>query len=235
MSGNFESISVALPVMNETTVLLETVDAILNHSAEDIREIIFVLNPKTTPECRALCYCLKQEDPERFVIQLQVRPFLGGAIRDALDRARGTHLALLSPHWETDSASLPSLISRARENPEAIICGRPEHWVLRDRCMQAALTGLYGTSLPDVSYGFRIFPVRLVNQVQWGEVKATFLVESILKPARLGIAILAVNLPEKKTAPPLMGRREIWSAFWLGVRTRFQSTEKFLKPALLPS
>ena len=46
-----------------------------------------------------------------------------------------------------------------------------------------------------MTYGFRIFPSKLVNEINWEELKHPFLFESILKPIRLQIPV--IEIPSK--------------------------------------
>ena len=49
-----------------------------------------------------------------------------------------------------------------------------------------------------MTYGFRVFPTKLVNQIKWEELRHPFLFESILKPIRLQIPV--IEIPSKWNA-----------------------------------
>ncbi len=51
---------------------------------------------------------------------------------------------------------------------------------------------LYGTPLTDLTYGFRIFKIEWVKNIAWQELRHPFLLETILKPLRLGARVAEI-------------------------------------------
>ena len=60
---------------------------------------------RTTPEAMATVGRLRQELGPLVVVHQQKLPFLGGAIREAFDLARGSHVILMASDLETDPES----------------------------------------------------------------------------------------------------------------------------------
>jgi glycosyltransferase involved in cell wall biosynthesis len=88
----FESVSVILPVMDETISLKKTVDTIMSDCGNDVLEFIIVVSRKTVSESLAVCEQLKKKYGERIKVFQQTLPYLGGAMRDSFERAAGSHV-----------------------------------------------------------------------------------------------------------------------------------------------
>ena len=51
---------------------------------------------------------------------------------------------------------------------------------------------LYGTRLTDMTYAYRIYPTKLVQSLRWEELRHPFLFEALVKPLRLGVAVIEI-------------------------------------------
>lgn len=194
------SASVLLPVMDETFSLKKTVEIIRQTSDADIKEFIFIVCKKTKPESLSICQEFVATDSKRFVLLWQTRPFLGGAIRDAFAIARGTHTIMMASDLETDPSNVQQLIAEAKKAPDSIVTA--SRWIngvgfsgynpiklAANFIFQNFFRILYGTKLSDLTYGYRIFPTRLVQSIAWEGLRHDFLFETAIKPLRLGIKI----------------------------------------------
>jgi hypothetical protein len=54
-ADGFESVSVVLPVIDETESLRKTVDVVLRDCDADVREFLIVVCTRTTPQSLAVC------------------------------------------------------------------------------------------------------------------------------------------------------------------------------------
>lgn len=200
-TNQLESVTVILPVVNETTSLRETVQTLKQIFL--IREFLIVVCNKTTLESLTVCEEICRNDPSRFRILKQSRPFLGGAMRDAFEAGACSHILMMASDLETDPATVPEMIKQAENSPNAIITA--SRWIgggsfegynhaklLANYCFQKFFSLLYCTRLSDMTFGFRIFPAALVKCIRWEENKHPFLFETILKPLRLGIEVIEV-------------------------------------------
>ena len=74
------SVSILLPVINETFSLIETVKILEAENSDVIKEYVIVISPKKTiPASIAACNQLKERWPAKVIVLPQKRPFLGGA------------------------------------------------------------------------------------------------------------------------------------------------------------
>ncbi len=195
------AISVIIPVINETDSLKKTIETIIRLSDRQIKEYLLVIHPKKTePESLAVCRSFQGRLGDRLKILTQNLPGLGGAMRDALQMAQGSHAILMFSDGESDPELVPKLIEEAKTDPDAIINvsrwlpgGRFEGYPLWKYVLnylyQVTYSALYGTTMKDLTFGYRLVPVRLMNQILWQETLATFYLESLFKPLRMGARI----------------------------------------------
>jgi len=236
-----DSVSIILPVINETISLRQTVETILHDVKRDlIREFIIVVCKRTTPEAMAIIAQLQNELGELVVVLQQKLPFLGGALRDAFDVSRGSHVIIMGSDLETNPAEVHILIEEEQKNPAGIVT--TSRWIrggkfhgyspiklLCNWIFQRFFSFLYGTRLSDLTFGFRILPTGLVQAIRWEEVRHPFNLECIVKPMRLGIPVSeipAVWNPriEGESQNPFFRNFEY---FGIGFKARFSNKNSF--------
>jgi glycosyltransferase involved in cell wall biosynthesis len=238
----FGSATVILPVVNETYSLVQTVDSILKTSKPDLRELLIVVCEKTTPESVATIDGLKARLGDLVVVHHQKLKFLGGAMREAFDLARGTHTIMMASDLETDPALVPRLIAEARANPAAVVTvtrwrgeGSFENYdelkLLANWVFQKLFSALYWTKLTDMTYAYRIFPTGLLQVIAWEELRHPFLFETMVKPLRLGVR--AIEIPgvwrartEGESQNTFFRNFEY---FRIGLRVRFAPRQSLLR------
>ena len=197
---------------------------------------------RTKPESMAVAAALAKRLPDRVSIHHQKLPFLGGAIRKAFDLARGSHVIMMPSDLETDPADVPTLVAEARRRPDAIITasrwrsgggfeGYSKGKLAANWVFQRAFALLFGTVLSDMTYGYRLFPAKLVQSIKWEELRHSFLFETVIKPLRLGVEV--VEIPsvwkartEGQSSNPFLRNFEY---FRTGVKVRFAPTKTLLR------
>jgi glycosyltransferase involved in cell wall biosynthesis len=238
----FESVTVVLPVINETYSLVQTAEAILAASRADLRELLIVVADKTTPESMSEIRGLAERLGDLVVVHRQSLKFLGGAMREAFDLARGSHTIMMASDLETDPALVPRLIEIARQRPEAI--GTVTRWregggfkdynlvkLLANWVFQKVFSLLYWSPLSDMTYAYRIFPTRLVQAIRWEELRHPFLFETLIKPLRLGAPV--VEIPGVWRARTEGESQNTFARnfeyFRIGLRVRFADRARLLR------
>ena len=239
MNG-FTSLSVILPIINETRSLEETV-AIISDTCppEAIREYLIVYCQRTTPESVGVARGLAARLGNRCVLYEQKLPFIGGAMREAFDLARGSHVVMMSTDLETDPALIQVFIAEARKTPDDIITA--SRWIsgggfkdyhraklLFNWAFQRVFAAIYGCRLTDLTYAFRIFPTALVQAIAWEELKHPFFLETVLKPLRLGVRVREVPAWWKARSEGA-SQNPFWYNFVylrIALRVRFRSPER---------
>lgn len=239
--SRLDSVSIILPVINETVSLRQSVETVLrNVKRELIREFIIVVCKRTTPEAMAVAGELQKELGELVVVLQQKLPFLGGALRDAFDVCRGSHVIIMGSDLETNPDDVHILIAEEQKNPAGIVT--TSRWIrggefngyspiklLCNWIFQRFFSVLYLTRLTDMTFGFRIMPTALAQAIQWEEVRHPFNLESVVKPLRLGVAVSEIPTIwnpriEGESQNPFFRNFEY---FRIGFKARFANRNSF--------
>ena len=238
----FESATIIIPVMNETASLEETIRIILRDVKDRVDEILIVVCDRTTPEAMATVERLCASLGSMVRVHTQILPFLGGAVREAFDMARGSHVVMMASDLETDPNTLKTLIDNARTQPSAIVTasrwrvnkgfqGYSKVKLLCNWAFQRFFAVLYGVRLTDMTFAYRILPTKLVQNIRWEELRHAFLFETLVKPLRLGVEVIEIPSVWKARTEGKSQNTFLLNFvyFRTGLRTRFASRKSILK------
>ncbi len=197
------SVSIILPVINETFSLKQTFEILESQNKQYIKEYLIIICNRTTPESLSVIEDLKKNYPDRIIVHSQILKFLGGAVREAIELAKGTHLVMMATDLETDPNLVKEFIDLTKNNPDIIVTAT--RWktmggfkgynplkLVMNWMFQKFFSAIYRTSLTDMTYGFRIFPTQLLQSIQWKELRHPFLFETVLKPLKLGVNVIEI-------------------------------------------
>ena len=206
-TDKFSGVTILLPAMDETYSLRETVRIILKNREhkEDITEIIIILGERTSNQTRETAKSIIYEYSKEIFIYIhnQVLPFVGGAIREGIDLAKGSHVVMMSSDLETDPNVIRTFIRAAKTHPSYIITasrwrrgGGFENYnkikLICNLIFERSIGIFYLTALSDLTYAYRIFPSKLMKGIRWEELKHPFFLETALKPLRIGVKFIEV-------------------------------------------
>jgi glycosyltransferase involved in cell wall biosynthesis len=214
------SVSIIMPVMDETESLRETVAIVMKENRpEDIHEVICVVSEFTKPESLGVCKELEAAYPQVVWTRQQVKPYLGGALQDAFAWATGSHILLMASDLETDPYAAKLLIAEARNGWDIVAATR---WTKRggfdgynpvkliaNWAFQRAMGILYRTNLTDLTYAFRIWRTETLRGHDWEELRHPFLLECLLRPLLMDAS--ATEIPSRWVART---EGESRSPFW---------------------
>lgn len=240
MSATFQSLSVVLPTLDETTSLTHTIDCLVRDLKPDLAQILIIVCDRSKPETLRRAEAAVQQHPDLISIHWQDLPYFGGAVRKAFEVSTGSHTLLMGSDLETKPEDAPVLVAAAKENPTAVITA--SRWkgggfegynpvkLAANWIFQHIFALLYWTSLSDMTFGYRILPTHLTKEIQWEELRHPFVLETIVKPLRLGIPVVEVPTSwsprvEGESVNPFMRNFEY---FRPGIRTRFMSRAAIL-------
>lgn len=227
----FESASVAVTALSETDSLRRAVEIVKDTCAhEDIKEIIIVLARISSEECIKTAEALCREYADVPVkMMFQERKFIGGAFQDAFEACSGSHVVMLAADMDTDPRKVCEFIEQSKMYPDRVITatrwkkggGFVGYSKIKKVCnfiFNRFFALFYLTKLSDMTYGFRLLPVKVVKEIKWEEEKHPFYLETALKPLRLGVKFIEVPA--------------VWTACREGesVNSFFQ-TFKYFRPA----
>ncbi|MCR5651569.1 MAG: glycosyltransferase family 2 protein [Lachnospiraceae bacterium] len=197
----FKNVTILLPAMDETYSLKETVDIIMADCRhEDLAEFIIIVCDKTAAETRRTAEELieKYSNDVNISLHEQTLPFVGGAVREGIDLAKGSHVVMMSSDLETDPHVIKKFIKGAKKYPDRIITatrwkngGGFENYnrvkLICNLIFEKSIGIFYGVGLSDLTYAYRIFPTALMQSIRWEELKHPFFLETALKPLRLKV------------------------------------------------
>jgi glycosyltransferase involved in cell wall biosynthesis len=243
LPDRFESATIILPVMNETTSLEETVRIVLRDVKDRIKEILIVVCDRTSTESMATVDRLSENLGDMVRVHHQKLPFLGGAMREAFDLAGGSHVVMMASDLETDPNDVKTLIAQAEISPSAIVTatrwragggfqGYSKVKLLCNWAFQRFFSVVYGVKLSDMTFAYRIFPTRLVRSIQWEELRHAFLFETLVKPLRLGVPVIEITSGWRARTEGKSQNSFLLNFLYFrtGLKTRFSSRQSILKP-----
>ena len=242
MRPSFDSLTVILPTLQETRSLTHTIECLVRDLREELVQILVIVCDRTTEATLEHAQAAVDEYPGLVSIHWQERPFLGGAMLKGFEVSTGSHTLLMSSDLETKPEDARVLVAAAKENPEAVVTA--SRWVgggfegynpvklVANWIFQKSFALLYGVDLTDMTFGYRILPTHLTKSIAWEELRHPFVLETIVKPLRLGVK--AVEVPtswsariEGASVNPFMRNYEY---FRPGLKTRFMRRDAILKP-----
>lgn len=245
MQEKFESLSIILPAMDETYSLMQTVDTIMETCRrEDLEEIIIVVCNKSTEQCIKTAEEIGKKYGLRIpvTVHYQKKPFVGGAVQEGMEIAKGSHVVLMSSDLETDPYLICEFIRLEKKNPDKIVTatrwkkgggfnGYNKVKLVANGIFQRIIALLFFVNLTDITYAYRIFPRNLMLLIEWEELRHPFFLETALKPLRLGVKF--IEIPVKWTARTEgVSQNSFWANFkyfktaW---HVRFMKKEDILK------
>ena len=203
---SYSGVSILLPAMDETYSLKQTVDIIIDTvRPQDLAEIIFILCERSSAETRKIAMELVDQYSSVCSIYIhdQKLPFVGGAIREGIDLAKGSHLVMMSSDMETDPYLIQTFIAYSKNNPNKIITasrwttgggfeGYSKVKLVCNAIFERMIGMIYFSRLSDLTYAYRLFPSTIMKSINWEELKHPFFLETALKPLRLGVKFIEI-------------------------------------------
>lgn len=242
----FNNVTFILPAVSESYLFEETIQILLNTcEAADINEIIAVVCEKTQKECLESIEKSKRECEKKrisFHILWQKKPFVGGAIQDAIEISCGSHIIIMAPDLETHPIEAHKLIALEKKYPNDIaMCSRflkkgcfvgyDKKKLILNHLFQRLWNLYYNIHITDKTFGYRIYPADLMKSIRWEELKHPFYLESCLKPAKLGVKFH--EIPGKFVARSEgESQNNFWQTFKYippAIKWRFYSKKRILK------
>jgi glycosyltransferase involved in cell wall biosynthesis len=228
-------VSVIVPVINETTSLEETISVLVEENGADLAELVVVVAERTTPESLAVIDGLLARFPDLLWVHTQTLPFIGGAIREAFDLVIGRYTVLMASDLETDPHLVRRLVGTIRESGADVVTasrwasgGRFEGYhsvkLVLNFLFQRLMSLLFLSRLSDMTYGFRIFRTEPLRQIHWAELRHPFLLETLLRPLRLGMRVqeLPVTWTARREGESQMTLATYWGYVRIALEVRLR-------------
>ena len=229
-----------LPTLGETTSLTHTIECLVRDLRADLAQILVIVCDRTTPEGMAHAEAAVAKYPEFVSIHWQELPFFGGAVQKAFQVSTGSHTILMASDLETKPEDAPVLVAAAKKRPDAVITA--SRWrgggfagynpvkLVANWVFQRLFALLYLTNLSDMTFGYRILPTHLTKSIRWEELRHPFVLETIVKPLRLGVPVVEVPTSWKARVEgeSVNSFLRTFEYFRPGLRVRFMSRDAIL-------
>ena len=239
-SDSFVSLTVLLPIINETESLIKTINTIEAENVNKIEQYILICHPlKTKKDSIQICNDFMNTNPKKYKIIYQKKPLLGGAIRDGFEHVSTSHCLMMSSDLETDPKSVNNMIKLISESPQSIITAT--RWARNNNfnnygfikknlnyIFQKLFSFIYNTNLSDLTFGYRLFPTQIIKIINWEMYDHSFLFETIIKPLKMKINIIEISSPWHKRIEGISSNTTLnyIKYFYIGFKTIFFYKEK---------
>ena len=239
-SDLFISLTVLLPIINETESLIKTINTIEAENPNKIKQYLLICHPsKTKVDSIKICNDFVNKDPQKYKVIYQKLPLLGGAIRDGFKHVFTSHCLMMSSDLETDPQSVNSMIKLISKSPQSIITAT--RWTRNNDfnnygfikknlnyIFQKIFSFIYRTNLSDLTFGYRLFPTQIIKIINWEMYDHSFLFETIIKPLKMKINIIEVSSPWHKRIEGISSNMTLnyIKYFYIGFKTIFYNKDK---------
>lgn len=182
--------------MDETYSLIKTVEILIEENSQNLDKIIIVSSKFSSLESIKIIDSLSSKYEDLIDHIIQIKPFLGGALQDAIANVKSDYFILMASDLETDPFLVKKLISESISNKDSIIVA--SRWrgvgsgfkdyskvkLFLNKIFQNLVSILFRKKITDYTYAFRIYPTFSCRNIIWKEFKHPFLLEVLLKPIR---------------------------------------------------
>lgn len=242
----FINVSILLPTLNETFSFQKTIEIILSEcDTKDIFEFIAIVCDRTNRESLdTIKRTQAMTDAAGIPLHIlyQTLPYAGGAVRDGMMAAKGSHILMMAPDLETDPHSVKDFIRMAKEYPRDMITA--SRWLKKgsfqgyskvkyilNYFFQRIFSWFYGTRLTDITFGYRLAPTKLFQSIKWEETKHPFFLETALKPIRLGVVIHEIpsNWAARQEGESQNSLIQTFKYLKIACKVKFEKKEHILK------
>jgi len=193
-------LSIIVAVYSETVSVVETIERLLKKDRGYIKEIILVVSPKSSKACLDICRQASLNfNQVKFIIQ-EHNPGVGWALREGIDAASGTHIAIMAADLETQPETIDRMVCKAKETGCDVVAASRWHKEggfegygrLRmsiNYLFQGLFMFLFKTLVRDLTLAFKLYRTDLIKNIRLESTGPDLALESILKLIKLGACI----------------------------------------------
>ena len=196
------NISVVTPVFNEVKSLRPLFESLHKLIGDNLYEIIIVYHPNSNEDCKDTLYSLSIEYDKLITISQNLNETgNGSAYRQGFNLVKGTHVLMIDSDGEMDLNSIPKMINVVNNtNADVVIGSRymngggivgayPPLKRILNIIFQHIFRLLFWTKVSDLTYGFKLLKVDILNDLHLESKYQNIGAETTLKPIKLGLKI----------------------------------------------
>jgi dolichol-phosphate mannosyltransferase len=190
-------LSVVVTVFSETFSIDETLNILLGHDRNYIKEIILLVSPRASEETFTICNRWVAKQPRVRLVVQKNNPGIGWAYREGMQAATGNYVALMAGDLETEPAAVDRMVEKIVETGcDGVIASRwlpgggftnydPSKYVL-NWAFQKIFRLLFWTRLGDLTFGFKILSKEITQALDWEGTLHEICIETTVKPLKAG-------------------------------------------------
>lgn len=207
---NNYKLTILIPVIDEKDSLKKTLEILFKENQIHIKKILFLCHKnKTTQESLNICNDYISKNKEIFKIIFQNKKNVGGAFIDSFEHIDTSHTVMMSSDLETDPSTVKYMIKESKKNTNFIISttrwGKNSYIkdygytkTLLNYIFQKFFSKLFKTELTDLTFGFRLYPSKILKEIEWQMLNHSFFFESIIRPLSYGYKSIEVDTTWEK-------------------------------------
>lgn len=239
----FDKVTIVISATDETDSLAEIVDTTISKcDTSDIACFLIVVPQNTDRQCLDVIEALKEKYAEQVKCLVQEHPYIGGALRDAVDATESSHILFFSADIPANLESIVVMIQEAKANPGTIV--KVSRWLEKDSFFgynkarlffnfwaQKFLKVLFCSKLTEFTTPILIAPTDIYKRICFNEWNFPCLLEAVLIPVKMGFKITEIPA---KCLPRTEGKSKnsaLQTALYLktALRVRFTPKSKLYK------
>jgi len=195
-------ISVISPVFNEDESLRPLIESLHELIGENLKEVIIVYHPNSNKDCKNTLMFLSNAYPKLMTIPQDLKePGNGSAYRQGFNLVKGTYVLMTDSDGEMDVNAIPKMINKIVETDADVVIGsrylegggiRGSYPLIKrtlNIIFQRIFRFLFWTKISDLTYGFKLFKVDILNDLHLEARYQNIGAETTLKPIKLGLKV----------------------------------------------
>lgn len=198
-------ISIVSPVYSEDKELYELVEKLFKELGDHLYQLIFVYHPDSNKECKIILENInKKYKKVQLLAQDLTEKGNGSAFRQGFSLAKGDYILMIDSDGEMDVSTIPSMIEKIEETDCDVVIGSryakgggikgnyPFTKYILNRSFQAIFKLLYRTKINDLTFGFKLFKVKIIEEIKFSSTHQNIGAETTLRPIKLGYKVCEV-------------------------------------------
>jgi len=216
-------ISIVSPVYSEDKELYVLVENLFKETECSLHQLIFVYHPDSNENCKAILENINSKYSKvQLIPQDMNESGNGSAFRQGFKAVTGDHVLMIDSDGEMDTATIPSMIKKIQELDCDVVIGSryakgggikgdyPFSKYILNRSFQAIFKILYRTKINDLTFGFKLFKVKIIKNIKFSSTHQNIGAETTLRPIKVGYRVCEV--------PTILNFRQTGEAHSLSLR-----------------
>jgi len=216
-------ISIVSPVFSEDKELYVLVEKLFKEIGDYLYQLIFVYHPDSDENCKIILEDINKKYKKVEIIPQDLsEKGNGSAFRQGFLAVKGDYVLMIDSDGEMDAATIPIMINKIQESDCDVVIGSryakgggikgnyPFSKYVLNRSFQAIFKILFRTKINDLTFGFKLFKVKIIEEIKFNSTHQNIGAETTLRPIKMGYRVCEV--------PTILNFRQTGEAHSLSLR-----------------